>query len=111
MHHTDEEMNNIIDAILSKLKDHTEQIDKLKLDNDLVLSVCNIIENSVPVGNKHKINKKRLALKVLAQIFGLTDLDKYSISQQIDLLHNDGKIKKVKFLTNAKHFLTEFFNH
>jgi seryl-tRNA synthetase len=111
MHHTDEEMNNIIDAILAKLKDHTEQIDKLKLDNDLVLSVCNIIENSVPVGNKHKINKKRLALKVLAQIFGLTDLDKYSISQQIDLLHNDGKIKKVKFLTNAKHFLADFFNH
>ena len=85
-----EEINNIIDHILIKLKDKINQIEKLKLDPEFILHVCNLIENS----NVHNINKKELALKVLSQVFGFNDNDKIEISQQIDFLYNCGKIKK-----------------
>ena len=98
-----EEINNIIDHILIKLKDKINQIEKLKLDPEFILHVCNLIENS----NVHNINKKELAIKVLTQVFGFNDNDKIEISQQIDFLYNCGKIKKSTFLTSAKHFLSD----
>jgi hypothetical protein len=105
-----EEINNIIDHILIKLKDKINQIEKLKLDPEFILHVCNLIENSIPMGNKHNINKKDLALKVLSQVFGFNDNDKIEVSQQIDILHNCGKIKKTTFITNAKHYLSSLLN-
>ena len=97
---------NLMDGIITKLKNQIKQIDKLKLDPELTLLVCNLIENSIPTGNKYNIDKQNLALEVLSQIFGLSDDDKNVISQQIDFLYNNNKIKKVKFLTNAKNFLS-----
>ena len=101
-----EEINKIIEHILIKLKDKINQIEKLKLDPEFILHVCNLIENS----NVHNINKKELALKVLSQVFGFNDNDKIEISQQIDFLYNCGKIKKTTFVTSAKHYLSSLLN-
>ena len=101
-----EEINNIIEHMLIKLKDKINQIEKLKLDPEFILHVCNLIENS----NVHNINKKDLALKVLSHVFGFNDNDKIEVSNQIDFLHHCGKIKKATFLTSAKHFLSDLLN-
>ena len=98
--------SNEVNHILVKLKDKINQIEKLKLDPEFILHVCNLIENS----NVHNINKKELALKVLSQVFGFNDNDKIEISQQIDFLYNCGKIKKTTFVTNAKHYLSSLLN-
>ncbi len=98
--------SNEVNHILVKLKDKINQIEKLKLDPEFILHVCNLIENS----NVHNINKKELALKVLSQVFGFNDNDKIEISQQIDFLYNCGKIKKTTFVTSAKHYLSSLLN-
>jgi hypothetical protein len=98
--------SNEVNHILIKLKDKINQIEKIKLDPEFILHVCNLIENS----NVHNINKKELALKVLSQVFGFNDYDKIEVSQQIDFLHNCGKIKKTTFITNAKHYLASLLN-
>ena len=98
--------SNEVNHILVKPKDKINQIEKLKLDPEFILHVCNLIENS----NVHNINKKELALKVLSQVFGFNDNDKIEISQQIDFLYNCGKIKKTTFVTSAKHYLSSLLN-
>ena len=97
---------DLMEGIITRLKNQIKQIEKLKLDPELTLLVCNLIENSIPNKNKYNIDKKDLALQVFSQIFGLSDEDKNIITQQIDFLYNNDKIKKVKFLMNAKNFLS-----
>ena len=67
--------SNEVNHILLKLKDKINQIEKLKLDPEFILHVCDLIENS----NVHNINKKELAIKVLSQVFGFNDNDKIEI--------------------------------
>jgi len=95
---------NLMDDIINKIKNEIKSIEKLKLDPELTLLVCNLIENTIPTGNKYKIDKKDLSLQILTNIFALHDGEKEIINQQIEFLYNNNKIKKVPLLTNAKNF-------
>jgi len=93
-----------MDDIINKIKNEIKSIEKLKLDPELTLLVCNLIENTIPTGNKYKIDKKDLSLQILTNIFALHDGEKEIINQQIEFLYNNNKIKKVPILTNVKNF-------
>ena len=98
---------NLLDEIVKKLTTEIKSIDKIKLDPELTLLVCNLLENSFTTGNKHKIDKKLLVIQILNEIFCFSDVEKAIISQQIDFLFLNKKIKKVRILKNAKNFLFE----
>jgi hypothetical protein len=97
---------NLLDDIVKKLSTEIKSIDKLRLDPELTLLICNLIENSITTGNKNKIDKKELVIKILTQLFNLNDTEQTIISQQIDFLIANYKIKKVKMIKNAKNFLS-----
>ena len=95
------EKNNIFncirDVIIQKLQKIPE-LQKLKLNPELTLLVCNIIENFISNNSKnHKIDKKQLAIEILTTTFGLTILEIQQLKDQIDFLYNNKKIKKVYF--------------
>ena len=98
---------NLLDEIVKKLTTEIKSIDKTKLDPELTLLVCNLLENSFTSGNKYKIDKKQLVIQILTQIFNLQDGEKEIIGQQVDFLFLNKKIKKVRMLKNAKNFLCE----
>ena len=75
---------NLLDDIIKKLSTEIKSIDKLRLDPELSLLICNLVENSIKAGNKNKIDKKQLAIQILTQIFNLSDSEQVIISQQID---------------------------
>ena len=97
---------NLLDGIIKKLSTEIKSIDKLRLDPELSLLICNLVENSIKAGNKNKIDKKQLAIQILTQIFNLSDSEQVIISQQIDFLIANNKIKKVKMITNVKNLLS-----
>ena len=97
---------NLLDDIIKKLSTEIKSIDKLRLDPELSLLICNLVENSIKAGNKNKIDKKQLAIQILTQIFNLSDSEQVIISQQIDFLIANNKIEKVKMITNVKNFLS-----
>ena len=97
---------NLLDDIIKKLSTEIKSIDKLRLDPELSLLICNLVENSIKTGNKNKIDKKQLVIQILAQLFNLNDSEQVIISQQIDFLIANNKIKKVKMIKNAKNFLS-----
>ena len=98
---------NLLDEIVKKLTTEIKSIDKTKLDPELTLLVCNLLENSFTSGNKYKIDKKQLVIQILTQNFNLHDGEKEIIGQQVDFLFLNKKIKKVRLLKNAKNFLCE----
>ena len=96
--------NCIKDAIIQKLQKIPE-LQKLRLNPELTLLVCNIIENSISNNSKnHKIDKKQLACEILSAPFGLNPQEIQQLKDQIDFLYNNNKIvkynKAMKFIKN-----------
>ena len=73
---------------------------ELKLNPELVLYACNLIENIVK--RKYKIDKKNLCVNVLTSIFAFTDADKKSCGEIVEFLHSTGQIKKATFWKKVK---------
>ena len=49
---------NLIDDITKKITTEIKCLEKLKLDPELTLLVCDLIENSISKGNKYDVDKK-----------------------------------------------------
>ena len=69
----------------------------LKLDIELTSYVCNIIENEIVSSkSKNKTDKKKIFFRIIQEIFtSLTEQEKKILSDQIEFLLENNKIKKV----------------
>ena len=87
--------NCIRDAIIVKIQ-KIPQLQSLKLNVELTLLVCNIIENSINNNSKyHKIDKKQLAVDILQPPFNLNPSEIQQLKDQIDFLYNNNQIVKL----------------
>ena len=84
--------NTIKAQIISRLTELQLNDQKYKVNPDIILLVCNLIENLVK--NK-KINKKQLLLDVFNQIYVLQPQDLVIVDSQIEFLHSNKSIKKL----------------
>lgn len=83
--------SDLCGAIVAKVQE-IEKYNLLKFDNELLIFVCNCIENTLDV----KMDKKVLALQIYEQLFGeLSHDDKVIISSSIDFLCNNKLVKKM----------------
>jgi hypothetical protein len=83
----------------------------LRMNTELTLLVCNIVENSVP--SKKKIDKEKLVIEALTSIFTLTDEEQKAIKSQIEFLYDNKQIVKIdkvsKFFTDAGAWFVKKF--
>lgn len=87
--------SNLKLAIVDDIKSNASaNLVELKLHPELTKYVCCVIENSINNNKKKKIDKKSLAVDILAEVFTLTAADKETVSKQIDYLVINGLIKK-----------------
>jgi len=100
--------NNTVASLHEKLNT-IHDISKLRLDPELTLLVCNLVENTVGDNNKMKLDKKELVVLILAKVFtDITDAEKESVKTQIEFLFNNGKIKKVKTSKKVWYYFKEW---
>ena len=100
--------NNTVASLYEKLNT-IHDISKLRLDPELTLLVCNLVENTVGENDKMKLDKKELVVLILAKVFtDLTDAEKESVKTQIEFLFNNGKIKKVKTSKKVWYYFKEW---
>lgn len=98
----EKELLSVLEEKIKGLPNYQE----LKLNPEMVLLCCNIIENSV--SKKDKVPKRDLAVRVLSNVFNYSAVDKKSVEDLIEFLHSNKRIKKIKVLKKIWLFLEDW---
>ena len=85
--------HNLVDTLVKKIKEEIPKYEELKLNIELTLLCCNIVENTVK--KKTKVDKEKLVVDSLTEVCTLTDIEQKTIKDQIEFLFTNGKILKV----------------
>ena len=99
------ELFNIIVEKIEGIKD----FNSLKFDNELLVFVCNCIENGLHNKNKkYKLDKKLLCLEIYQKVFTLTEKEKEQISNSIEFLCQN---KMIDIIPIFKKYGTIFIHY
>ena len=103
--------HNLVQVLIKKIKEEIPKFEDLKLNIELTLLCCNIVENTVK--KKTKVDKEKLVVDALTDVFTLTEIDQKTIKDQIEFLFTNGKILKVdevkKFFRDAGAWFSKKF--
>jgi len=103
--------HNLVQVLIKKIKEEIPKFEELKLNIELTLLCCNIVENTVK--KKTKVDKEKLVVDALTDVFTLTEIDQKTIKDQIEFLFTNGKILKVdevkKFFRDAGAWFSKKF--
>ena len=98
--------NKLIDDI-TELINKVPNLDKLRLDPELTIYVCNVIENIITKHDTKTISKSELCVKILTTIFNLEESEVAAINKQIIFLSNN---KAIKTVAVSKKFKKSMWN-
>jgi hypothetical protein len=82
-----------LEKVAEKLTADIPEIQQLRLNPDLTLLVCVVVEEIVPT--KSEIDKKLLVVQILDKIFTLTEDEKAVVESQIQHSYDEGAIRAV----------------
>jgi len=105
--------------VVGILKKHLENsnIQLLSKNHDLILFVCNLIENIYKkkwLKKKPKVDKKRIAVQTLETLIGRNyqENERVVVEELIDTMCKNGLVKKIPFskilISNAISLLSDF---
>ena len=106
--------HNVVFSLIEKIAEKIKlipQYEKLRVEIELVKTVCNIVENMVVKKNKKQkqpINKKELVVDALSLVFSYNEQEKQLIYSLIDYLFNNEQIKRLGYYKLAKNLLVSF---
>ena len=97
----DAKISKVHQRILEKISSMPSEVRKDKFNMEMLTMICCMIEHSINNKDKKdklKIDKKDLAIRIMASLFGtLTPQDIETISKNIEYLHDNDKIVKYSF--------------
>ena len=79
----------------------------LKLDLDVILYVCNLIENNIKQNENKSIDKKNIVINILQKCHTFTAPELVILNKMIEFLHSNHLIKKI---TQVEKNGSKFFN-
>ena len=100
--------NKIIDDVCKVLGEIPE-LNRMRLDPELTVYVCNILENLIDKKDKKEINKLNLASMILTKACNLEETELDAIIKQIKFLDNNGRIKKASTTKKITKSAWEWF--
>ena len=106
--------HNVVFSLIEKIAEKIKlipQYEKLRVEIELVKTVCNIVENMVVKKNKKQkqpINKKESVVDALSLVFSYNEQEKQLIYSLIDYLFNNEQIKRLGFYKLAKNFALSY---
>jgi len=84
--------NEIKDKIIARLTELKLIDQKYKMNNDILLLICNLAEHLI---REKKIKKKELVFEILQQVFNINAHEKLILDANIEFLHSNKAIKKL----------------
>ena len=100
--------NKIIDDVC-KILGEIPDLNRMKLDPELTVYVCNILENLIDKSEKKEISKLDLASTIIAKACNLEASDLDTVIKQIKFLDNNGRIKKASAVKKITKSAWEWF--
>ena len=70
-------------------------IHELKLDLDIILHICNIIENNIKQNETKSIDKKKIVVDIIQKCTPLNPPEILILNKMIEFLHSNHLIKKI----------------
>ena len=100
--------NKIIDDVC-KILSEIPDLNRMRLDPELSLYVCNIIENLIDKKDKKEISKLDLASTILTKACNLEENELNVVVKQIKFFDNNGRIKKASTTKKISKSAWEWF--
>ena len=100
--------NKIIDDVC-KILSEIPELNRMRLDPELSLYVCNIIENLIDKKDKKEISKLDLASTILTKACNLEENELNVVVKQIKFFDNNGRIKKASTTKKISKSAWEWF--
>lgn len=97
-------IGNLTKLLVEKIHDMPRFNEELRNDIELILYICNIIENEFTQTPSKTIDKKQIVIDILDKIFTLRAEEKTQLEKHIDFLHSNGQIKKVNYYEKILRF-------
>ena len=89
---------DIVELIINDVKTNIPEFEEHKLDCEMILRICNIVEYLVK--KKYKVDKKQVVLHVFELLFpDITNDNLDFVSNTIDFLFQHDQIKQVKMIS------------
>jgi hypothetical protein len=81
-------------SVVAKIQEMPE-LQELKFDLDVILYVCDVIENNIKQTETKSINKKQIVIGILQKCNPFTAPELIILNKMIEFLHSNHLIKKV----------------
>ena len=95
-----EKIAEISKVIIAKIQAMPDLPD-LKLDLDIILYICTIIENEIKQNQVKSIDKKSLVVSILSKIHPHTAIELALLNKHIEFLHSNKLINKITKLEKS----------
>ena len=95
-----EKIAELSKAIIAKIISLPDLPD-LKLDLDIILYICNIMENEIKQNSVKSIDKKSLVVSILSKIHPHTPIELALLNKHIEFLHSNKLINKITKLEKS----------
>ena len=97
------ELSKAIEAKIKLMPDFND----LKFDPDIILYICEIIENNIKQTETKSIDKKNIVINILQKCHTFTAPELVILNKMIEFLHSNHLIKKI---TQVEKNGSKFFN-
>ena len=101
------EQNKIIDEI-TQIVSQIPNFINLKMDPEVTVYVCNVIEQKIKGEHKKNVSKLNLATLILTKVWNLEENELDAVIKQIQFLNNNGGIKKVSKSKKYKKYIKDW---
>ena len=101
------EQNKIIDEI-TQIVSQIPNFINLKMDPEVTVYVCNVIEQKIKGEHKKNVSKLNLATLILTKIWNLEENELDIVIKQIKFLDNNQQIKKVSKSKKYKKYIKDW---
>jgi hypothetical protein len=101
------EQNKIIDEITQIISQIPNFIN-LKMDPEVTVYVCNVIEQKIKGEHKKNVSKLDLATLILTKVWNLEENELDAVIKQIKFVCNNNQVKKVSKSKKYKKYIKDW---
>jgi hypothetical protein len=92
-----DKVGEITKVVVEKIQSIPKFNEELRNDLELILHICNVVENEFNQTPSKSINKKQIVIDIITKIFSLRPEEVAQLERHIEFLHSNSQIRKIPY--------------